>query len=233
MKKLSIIIPVYNEKDTILEILRLVEAVDLPLEKEIVIIDDYSNDGTRELLQKLDPKKYHIFLKEQNEGKGAAIKDGYLLATGDILINQDADLEYDPQDYQRILKPILSGRADVVYGTRLQSNEPTRVFFFWHLLGNKFLTFLSNALTNLTLTDMETCYKAFRREVVDSFKYKLQSKRFGIEPELTARMARGKWRVYEVGIAYYGRDYREGKKINWRDGVAAIWHIIRFNLLDR
>jgi len=233
MQKLSIIIPVYNEKETILEILRLVEAVDLSLEKEIIIIDDCSQDGTVEILKTLDNNKYKIIFKEVNEGKGAAIREGYLRATGDIIINQDSDLEYDPNDYQRILKPIISGRADVVYGTRLLSNEPTRVFFFWHLLGNKFLTFLSNALTNLTLTDMETCYKAFRREVVDSFKHKLKSKRFGIEPELTARMARGKWRVYEVGISYYGRSYKEGKKINWRDGVAAIWHVIKFNLFDK
>ena len=231
--KLSVIIPVYNEKETVLEILKQVEALDLPLEKEIIIVDDCSTDGTVEVLKTALTNKHQLVLKARNEGKGAAIKEGFMRASGDIIIIQDADLEYDPADYHRILKPILTGRADVVYGTRLFSNEPTRVFFFWHLLGNRFLTMLSNLLTNLTLTDMETCYKAFRREVVDSFKHKLKSKRFGIEPEMTARMARGKWRVYEVGIAYYGRSYEEGKKISWRDGLAAIWHIIRFNLFDR
>lgn len=233
VKKLSIIIPVYNEKETILEILKQVEAVDLPLVKEIIIIDDFSNDGTRELLKQLDPQKYQIIFKEKNEGKGAAIKDGFLNATGDIIINQDADLEYDPQEYKKVLQPILIGKADVVYGSRLLSGEAKRVLFFWHYFGNVFLTLLSNLLTGLTLTDVETCYKAFRREVVDSFKHKLKSKRFGIEPELTAKVAKGRWRVYEVGISYYGRDYREGKKINWRDGLAAIWHIIRFNLFEK
>jgi len=233
MKKLSIIIPVYNEKKTILELLRLVEAVDLPLAKEVIIIDDCSNDGTTEILRNLDAAKYRIIFKNKNEGKGAAIKGGFLKASGDIIIIQDADLEYDPQDYHKMLKPILTGRADVVYGSRLLSGEPKRVLYVWHYLANFFLTAFSNFLTGLTLTDMETCYKAFRREVVDSFKQKLKSKRFGVEPELTARMARGHWRVYEVGIAYYGRSYEEGKKINWRDGLAAIWHIIKFNLFDR
>jgi len=231
MKKLSIIVPVYNEKDTILEILKQIESVDLPLEKEIIVIDDCSSDGTAEILKNLNGK-YRVIFGSKNEGKGAAIKKGFLNATGDIIIIQDSDLEYDPEDYKKVLKPILSGRADVVYGSRIRSGEPTRALFFHHFLANKFLTFLSNLFTGLTLTDMETCYKAFQKEVVDSFKHKLKSKRFGIEPELTARMARGRWRVYEVGISYYGRSYDEGKKINWRDGVAAIWHIIRFNLFD-
>jgi len=232
MKKLSIIIPVYNEKDTILEILNLVEGVNLPLEKEIIIIDDGSTDGTTDKLRSLDSAKYQIILKSENSGKGAAIREGMLKATGDIIIIQDADLEYDPQDYHKVLKPFLNGRADVVYGSRILSGEATRASFFYHFLANIFLTFLSDLFTGLTLTDMETCYKAFSKEVVDSFKYKLKSKRFGIEPELTARMARGQWRVYEVGISYYGRSYKEGKKINWSDGLAAIWHIIRFNLFE-
>lgn len=230
--KLSVIIPVYNEKNTILEVLRLVEAVDLSLEKEIIIIDDCSTDGSRDVLKSLDRNKFKIIFKEKNEGKGSAIKEGFLTATGDIIIIQDADLEYDPNDYIKVLKPILEGRADVVYGSRFLSGEPKRVLFFWHYLGNIFLTILSNFLTGLTLTDMETCSKAFKKEVVDSFKNKIESKRFGIEPELTARIAKGRWRIYEVGISYYGRDYFEGKKINWRDGVAAIWHIIKFNLFN-
>jgi glycosyltransferase involved in cell wall biosynthesis len=233
MQKLSIIIPVFNEKNTMLEILKRVEAVDLPLEKEIIIVDDCSTDGTKEILQKLDGKKYKIIFKVKNEGKGAAVKDGFQKATGDVVIIQDADLEYDPQDYHKILRPILIGRADVVYGSRLLSSDVKRVLFIWHFLGNIFLTFLSDIFTGLTLTDIETCYKAFTKDVLDSFKNKLKSKRFGIEPEITARIARGDWRIYEVGISYYGRDYREGKKINWHDGVAAIWHIIRYNLFDR
>lgn len=228
--KLSVVIPVYNEKKTILEILKLVDAVDLGLEKEIIIVDDFSTDGTREILQKLDKNKYKIIFKKENEGKGAAIKEGFLNITGDIVVVQDADLEYDPEDYKKLLKPILSKRADVVYGSRLLTGEPKRVLYMWHMLGNIFLTILSNIFNGLTLTDMETCYKVFRKEVVDSFKHKIESKRFGIEPELTARVARGKWRIYEVGISYYGRTYSEGKKINWRDGFAAIWHIIYFNL---
>lgn len=229
MKKLSIIIPAYNEKNTIEEIIKRVKAVDLNgLEKEIIVVDDGSKDGTREILKNISGIKY-IF-HEKNLGKGGAIKTGFQNATGDILIIQDADLEYDPQDYGKILKSILSGQADVVYGSRFLTSEPKRVMLIWHLLGNLFLTFLSDLLTGLTLTDMETCYKAFRREVTDSFKDKIASKRFGIEPELTARVAKGGWRIYEVGISYYGRSYEEGKKIGWRDGVAAIWHILRFNL---
>ncbi|MDP2909975.1 MAG: glycosyltransferase family 2 protein [bacterium] len=232
-KKISIIIPVYNEKKTILETLNQVENVDLDLEKEIIIVDDCSTDGTAEILKELNRSQYGLILKNKNEGKGAALKAGFLKATGDVIIIQDADLEYDPEDYKKILKPILTGRADVVYGSRLLSTEPKRVLFFWHFLANFFLTSFSNILTGLTLTDMETCYKAFTGEVVDSFKNKLKSRRFGIEPELTARISKGKWRIYEVGIAYYGRDYIEGKKINWRDGLAAIWHILRFNLFEK
>ncbi|MBU1160040.1 glycosyltransferase family 2 protein [Patescibacteria group bacterium] len=228
--KLSVIIPVYNEKNTISEILEQIEAVDLPLEKEIIIVDDYSNDGTREVLKKIN-NRYKIILKDKNEGKGSALKDGFQKATGDIIVIQDADLEYDPNDYKKLLKPILDGKADVVYGSRFLTGDPKRVLYFWHYLGNVFLTMLSNILSGLTFTDMETCYKAFRKEVIDSFKDKLESKRFGIEPEITARITKNHWRIYEVGISYYGRTYSEGKKINWKDGFAAIWHIIKFNLL--
>ncbi|MCX6731763.1 MAG: glycosyltransferase family 2 protein [Candidatus Parcubacteria bacterium] len=230
MKKLSVIVPVYNEKGTILEILKQIEAVDLPLEKEIIIIDDYSTDGTREILKNLNQNKYKIIFQDRNCGKGAALKRGFQETTGDVVLIQDADLEYDPEDYKKLLKPILIGRADVVYGSRFLSGEPKRVLYIWHLLGNLFLTFLSNLLTGLTISDMEVCYKAFRKEVADSFKDKLESQRFGIEAELTARISRSNWRIYEVGISYYGRTYSEGKKIRWKDGIAAIWHIIKFNL---
>ena len=175
-------------------------------------------------------KNLKIIFKEKNEGKGSALKEGFMSASGDIIVIQDADLEYDPEDFKKVLEPILRGRADVVYGSRILSSDAKRVLYIWHFLGNVFLTLLSDLFTGLTLTDMETCYKAFTKEVADSFKHKLESKRFGIEPELTARMAKGNWRVYEVGISYYGRTYAEGKKINWRDGLAAIWHIIKFNL---
>lgn len=231
-KKLSIIIPIYNERKTILELLKQINAIVLDLEKEIIIVDDGSTDGTTDILKKLDQKQYKIIFKDKNKGKGAAIKTGLQEATGDIIIFQDADLEYDPKDYQDILSPILAGKADVIYGSRFLSGKPKRVLFFWHHLGNNFLTFLSNLFTGLTLTDMETGSKAFRKEVANSFKDKLNSQRFGIEPELTAWVAKGKWRIYEVGIAYYGRDYSEGKKINWCDGLAAIWHIIKTNLFS-
>jgi glycosyltransferase involved in cell wall biosynthesis len=232
MKKLSIIIPAYNEKDTIEEILKLVKAVDLKgIEKEIIVVDDGSKDGTREILKNTAGIKY-IF-HEKNMGKGGALKTGFLAATGDILMIQDADLEYDPNEYVRLLAPILSGRADVVYGSRFIGGDPHRVLYVYHHLANKFLTALSNLLSGLNLTDMETCYKVFKKEVIDSFKDKLESKRFGIEPELTARVAKGKWKIYEIGISYYGRTYEEGKKINWKDGFSAIWQIIKFNLLRK
>jgi len=227
---LSIIVPVYNEKNTILKILKQVEEVDLPLEKEIIIVDDCSTDGSRDVLKSLDRNKFKIIFKEKNEGKGSALKEGFMSASGDIIIIQDADLEYNPNDYKKVLEPILIGKADVVYGSRILSGDAKRVLLIWHFLGNIFLTLLSDLFTGLTLTDMETGHKAFTKEVADSFKYKLKSKGFGIEPELTAQISRGKWRVYEVGISYYGRTYAEGKKINWRDGLAAIWYIIKFNL---
>lgn len=226
--KLSIIIPAYNERNTILEILKRIESVDLGMEKEIIIVDDCSTDGTTEILKELDKNQYKIILKNKNEGKGASVVDGLKKADGNIIVIQDADLEYDPEDYNKLLKPILSGKADVVYGSRFIGDQAHRIMFFWHYLGNKFITLLSNVFTNLNLTDMETCYKIFTRKVNDDIKYKLTSKRFGIEPEITALIK--KYRVYEVGISYYGRTYKEGKKINWKDGLAAIWHIIKFNL---
>lgn len=233
--KLSVIIPAYNEKRTIKELISRVHAVVLPgVEKEILVVDDGSTDGTRDLLKNIKGIRF-IFHKE-NQGKGGAIKTGFQNATGDIFLIQDADLEYDPSDYGKLLAPILSGHADVVYGSRFIGGDPHRVLYVWHYLANKFLTALSNIFTGLNLSDMETCYKAFRRETVDSFKDKLASKKFGIEPELTAYVAKGRrhsgsrWRVYEVGISYYGRTYEEGKKINWKDGLAAVWHIVRFNL---
>ena len=230
--KLSVIIPAYNEKNTIEEIIAQVKAVQLEnIEKEIIVVDDGSTDGTRDILRSMAGIKY--FFHDKNQGKGGAIKTGFQKATGDIVIIQDADMEYDPGEYERLLKPILSGRADVVFGSRFVGSEPHRVLYIVHYLANRFLTVLSNLLSGLNLTDMETCYKVFSRKVVDSFKDKLVSKRFGIEPELTARVAKGKWRIYEIGISYYGRTYEEGKKINWKDGVSAIWHIIYFNIFSR
>jgi len=229
MKVLSIIIPAYNEKETISDIIQKVRDVKLAeIEKEIIVVDDGSTDGTRGILKSISGIKY-IF-HEKNQGKGGAIKTGFKNAKGDILLIQDADLEYDPNEYSRLLAPILSGHADVVYGSRFAGGDPHRVLYFFHYSGNRFLTILSNIFTGLNLSDMETCYKVFRREVVNSFKDKIKSRKFGIEPELTARVAKGKWRVYEVGVSYYGRTYEEGKKINWKDGLAAIWHIIRFNV---
>lgn len=230
--KLSIVIPVYNEKKTIIQIIDAVNHVDLPdIEKEIIVVDDFSTDGTREVLAGLSG--IEVCLHQKNMGKGSAVKTGFSRASGEIVVIQDADMEYDPNDYKKLLVPILRGQADVVYGSRFIGGDPKRVLYIWHMFGNRFLTILSNILTGLTLTDMETCYKMFRKEAIDSFYKKLQSKRFGIEPEITARIAQGKWRVYEVGIAYYGRTYTEGKKINWRDGVLAIWQIIKFNLLNK
>lgn len=229
--KLSIIIPVYNEVRTLEKILDLVSRVELPsIEKEIVVIDDGSTDGTREIISRL-PDKYKIVLKDKNEGKGSAIRAGFKIASGDMLIIQDADLEYNPEEYAEIIKPIIDGKADVVYGSRMISSKPHRVLYFWHLLGNRLLTTFSNMLSNLAMTDMETCYKAFDRRAIDYLKGRLTSDGFGIEPEITALVAKGKFRIYEVGISYAGRTYEEGKKINWKDGLAAFWHIIKFNLI--
>jgi glycosyltransferase involved in cell wall biosynthesis len=232
-KVLSVIIPVYNEKNTIIELLDLVEKVDLAgIKKEIIIIDDCSTDGTVEILKKLS-NKYKIFFKEKNEGKGSALRQGFLLSTGDFILVQDADLEYDPVEYPVLLEPLIKDKADVVYGSRFMGNRPHRVLYFWHYLGNRFLTLLSNIFTNLNLSDMETCYKVFNRKALDKIKDKLTSKRFGIEPEMSALIARNNLRIYEVGISYFGRTYQEGKKIGWKDGFSAIWSIIKFNLIIR
>ena len=227
--QISVVIPVYNEVSTIREIVARVQAVDL--EKEIIIVDDGSTDGTREQLQdlSLSQKSVRILYHDRNQGKGAALRTGFEAATGDIVIIQDADLEYDPREYPVLLAPILDGRADIVYGSRFLGG-PHRVLFFWHYLGNKFLTLLSNALTNLNLTDMETCDKVFRREVLNDIQ--LKSNRFGFEPEFTAKIAKKGFRIYETSISYSGRTYAEGKKIGWKDGVKAIFAIIWFRFFD-
>lgn len=231
-KILSIIIPVYNEKNTVSKLLSLVEKVNLPdIKKETIIVDDCSSDGTREILQNLK-NKYTIIFKEKNEGKGAALKQGFMAAKGDFIIIQDADLEYNPEEYSHVLKPIIDGEADVVYGSRFMGDKPHRVMYFWHYAGNKFLTTLSNIFTNLNLSDMETCYKAFNREALDKIKDKLTARRFGIEPQITALVAKNNLRIYEVGISYFGRTYQNGKKIGWKDGLSAIWHILKFNLFN-
>ncbi len=228
--KLSIIIPIYNEKNTVNEIIQQVLDVDLEMEKEIIIIDDGSTDGTRDILENLDYQNVKVKFHEKNQGKGTALRTGFSLATGDFVIVQDADLEYDPREYPMLLLPLLDGRADAVYGSRFLGG-PHRVLFFWHFIGNKMLTTLSNMLSNLNLTDMETCYKVIRKEILD--KLTLKSKRFGIEPEITLKLARQKCRIYEVPISYSGRDYSEGKKIGWKDGLAAIYHLFRFKFFDR
>jgi glycosyltransferase involved in cell wall biosynthesis len=227
--KLSVVVPVFDEHLTIAEIIRRVQAVDLGLDKEIIIVDDGSADGTREILQALTIPGLKVVLHERNMGKGAALRTGFVRAEGDVVLIQDADLEYDPREYPRLLEPILDGRADVVYGSRFLGG-PHRVNFFWHYVGNRFLTIFSNMLSNLNLTDMETCYKAFRREVLG--KIKIRSSRFGFEPEITMKVAKLKCRIYEVPISYSGRDYSEGKKIGWKDGLAAIFHLVRFRFFD-
>ena len=223
---LSIIIPVYNEKETINDIIDAVVAT--PYRKEIIIVDDCSTDGTRNILTKIKKDGLMVYIHDKNQGKGAALQTGFSHATGDIILIQDADLEYDPQDYSTLINPILEGKADVVYGSRFSGHGAHRVLYFWHYMGNRFLTFLSNLFTNLNLTDMETCYKAFRREAIAGVRIK--EKRFGFEPEITAKMARKKLRIYEVPISYYGRTYEEGKKVTWKDGLRAMWCIIKYNL---
>jgi glycosyltransferase involved in cell wall biosynthesis len=231
---LSIVIPVYNERNTLFEIIRRVLAVPLQIDRELVLVDDYSTDGTRELYPRL-PQEFpgaiiRVFEHDVNQGKGAALRTGYRQVNGDIVLVQDADLEYDPNDYSKLLQPILDGRADVVYGSRFLRGDESRVLNFWHTRGNKFLTLLSNMFTGLNLTDMETCYKVFKAEVIRGIK--LKSNRFGVEPEVTAKIAKGNWRIYEVGIHYEGRSYAEGKKIGWRDGLSAIYSIVRFKFTD-
>ena len=224
--KLSVVIPVYNEKNTIREIHQRVKSVDI--DKEIILIDDFSTDGTREILQELADQTTQIFFHDRNRGKGAALKTGFRHVTGDIVIIQDADLEYDPQQYQKLIQPILDGKADVVYGSRFVTGDYRRVLYFWHMLGNTLLTLLSNMLTNLNLTDMETCYKVFRREVLE--RIVIEESRFGFEPEITAKVSKLDVRIYEVGISYSGRTYKEGKKIGWKDGISALRSIIKYNL---
>src|SRR5215831_9091028 len=245
--KLSVVIPVYNEQDTLAEILRRV--IEDPTRKEIILVDDFSTDGSREKLEKMVQlqaagesvafaedggetiplKDLRIFFQEKNQGKGAALRRAFAEVTGDIVLVQDADLEYDPRDYPKLLEPIVDGRADVVYGSRFLGG-PQRVHYFWHYVANRMLTLLSDMATNLKLTDMETCYKVFRREVLKDIQIK--SDRFGFEPEITAKVAKGDWRVYEVPISYAGRTYEEGKKITWKDGVKALWCIVWFSIAD-
>jgi glycosyltransferase involved in cell wall biosynthesis len=225
----SVVIPVYNEITTIEEIVSRVQAV--PINKEIIIVDDCSSDGTREKLDVIVQRyeNVKVLFHTENQGKGAALQTGFGLASGDIIIIQDADLEYDPDEYPNLLKPILDDRADIVYGSRFLGG-PHRVLFFWHYAGNKFLTLMCNALTNINLTDMETCYKVFRKDVIRNIT--LKSKRFGIEPEITVKVAKKGFRIYEVPISYSGRTYSEGKKITWKDGIVAVYSILRFRFFD-
>jgi len=228
--KVSVVMPVFNEAATIGAIVDRVRGA-VP-DAELVIVDDGSSDGTREILEQLSHHEgITICRHERNWGKGAALRTGFKAVTGDVVLIQDADLEYDPNEYPQVLTPILEDRADVVYGSRFSAGRPHRAVYFWHYMGNRSLTFLSNVFTGLRLTDMETCYKAFRRDVVD--RLVIKEDRFGVEPEITARVARMKCRVREVGISYYGRTFREGKKIGWNDGLRAIWCIIKYNVLRR
>jgi len=226
-----VLIPVYNEQPTILELLRRVRSVNIP--KEIIIVDDGSTDGTKELLRTQVEGQFDdvvVIYHEQNRGKGAAIRTAIAHATGDYVIIQDADLEYDPREYPSLLEPLLDGRADVVFGSRFLGGGPHRVLYFWHRVGNGFLTLLSNMLTNLNLTDMEACYKVFKREIIQSLP--LRCNRFDFDPEVTAKVAKRHYRIYEVPISYSGRDYSEGKKVSWKDGLIAIWTIIKYRLTD-
>jgi glycosyltransferase involved in cell wall biosynthesis len=229
---LSVLMPVYNERDTVEAIIEQVHAAPIaPMRIELIVVDDCSTDGTRDVLERLrDSGRIHkLHLQEQNQGKGAAIRRALGMSTGDIVVVQDADLEYTPEDWPTLLAPIIDGRADACFGSRFLGG-PHRVLFFWHSVGNKLLTTFSNMLTNLNLTDMETCYKAMRGDIARRIHPHLRSDRFGFEPEITARLARAHARIYEVPISYSGRTYAEGKKINWRDGVAAFWHILKYNL---
>ena len=231
---MSVVIPVYNEIGTIDRILAAVHAVGIDL--EIIVVDDFSTDGTRDRLKELaaSDNRLRVFYHDANQGKGAALRTGFAQATGKYVVVQDADLEYDPSEFPRLLQPVLSGKADVVFGSRFCSSEHHRVLYFWHSVGNKFLTLVSNMFTNLNVTDMETCYKLFRRDVIQDIQ--IEENRFGFEPEITAKLARYRLngqplRIYEIGISYHGRTYQEGKKIGWKDGVRAMWCIVKYNWL--
>ncbi|MCX6762566.1 MAG: glycosyltransferase family 2 protein [Candidatus Moranbacteria bacterium] len=236
-KKISVVIPIYNEEKTLEKIIAAVENADVfGLEKEIILVNDCSRDKSKEILEKYrDMHKIHHH--EKNQGKGAALKTGFASATGDIILIQDADLEYDPNEYAEIIKPILDGKADAVFSSRFLSHRPHRVLYFWHYVGNKIVTNFSNIFTNLNLTDIESCYKAFTKKIFDQINPKLKSKRFGIEPEMVARVAKlskkDKCRIYEIGVSYSGRTYAEGKKIGWKDGFEAVWCVVKFNLFSK
>ena len=217
--------PCYNEKNTINDCISAV--LESPWVRELIIVDDGSTDGTREILSGYSNARVRTILQEKNGGKGSALRTGFALTSSDYVIVQDADLEYDPNDFERILAPLIENKADVVYGSRFKGSDAHRVFYFWHSVGNKLLTLASNMLTNLNLTDMETCYKCFRREVIQGIQ--LEENRFGIEPELTGKIAAGKWRIFEVGISYSGRTYGEGKKIGWKDGISAFYCIVKYS----
>lgn len=224
---LSVVIPVYNEHKYILDIIQRVKNVGLA--HEIIVVDDCSTDGTRDVLAVVADPMVKVFFHDRNQGKGAALRTGFSKVSGEMVIIQDADLEYDPREYHRLLKPLLEEQADVVYGSRFAGGDAHRVVYFWHMMGNKLLTFLSNMCSNLTLTDMETCYKVFRRDVLE--RITVEEDRFGFEPEITAKVAKLRVRIYEVGISYFGRSYQEGKKINWKDGMSALRCILKYNLL--